>query len=157
MLSWSSPKNVRIFYTVYFMWREFFKICFISIYIECTFRIYKYICCMFLKSSKTSSLRSILLTLFCLAEVSVLSTFCIFLSLFLWPLLYNKDTIVKFSRYLFFSIWVFFHKQPRFKVQIGKGGGGGGSYLFNSSLPPSPISQTLTLAWQLLQRAHLRT
>ena len=126
MLSWSSPKKVRIFYTVYFMWREFFKICFISIYIEYTFRIYKYICCMFLKSSKTSSLRSILLTLFCLAEVSVLSTFCIFLSLFLWLLLYNKDTIVKFSRYLFFFYLGFLSQTATIQSADREGGRGGG-------------------------------
>ena len=33
----------------------------------------------------------------------------------------------------------------------------GGSYLFDSSLPPSSTSQTLRLAGQLLQSAHLRT
>ena len=38
----------------------------------------------------------------------------------------------------FFSIWVFFHIHSRFTGQQGKGGG----YLFNSSLPLPPVSQT---------------
>ena len=47
----------------------------------------------------------------------------------------NKDTILKFSRYLSFSIWVFFQEQSQFKGQQ--------VYLLNSSLPPPLVSQTL--------------
>ena len=41
--------------------------------------------------------------------------------------------------FFFFSIWVFFHEHSRFTGQQGKGEG----YLFNSSLPLPPASQTL--------------
>ena len=45
----------------------------------------------------------------------------------------------------FFSIWVFFHEHSQFTGQQGKWGVGMwvGGYLFNSSLPLPPASQTL--------------
>ena len=53
----------------------------------------------------------------------------------------SERLLIKCARYMFFfAIWVFFHEHSRFTGQYRKGEE---DYLFNSSLPLPPASQTL--------------